>query len=223
MVRKYINRADKSDEVTAEDEWAHITGTDSTESKMKEEVMDVQDRNITFGDEKQKPKTHYEAVKIGARNAMDAAGNTGQYIKFVNAHIDNQKKEIDKIKKIKEKFDKEVKLLKIDQSKIDKLDRKLLEEFDTKTVSENLKQLLKEKNQTKSKLDELKEEIGYVEEELHQQEEQIEKISKELKNKKPFSEKSDDEIQTMKNDLDVLIQKYGANNLSEVLDRTKTA
>ena len=218
MVRKYINRTSKRDEISAEDEWAHLTGAEDSEPLMKEEVMDVQDRSITFGDEKQKPKTHYEAVKIGARFAMDAAGNTGQYIKFVNAHIDNQKKEIDKIKKIKEKFDHEVKLLQSNKPKIAELDKKLLEEVDVKKAAKNLKQLLEYKNLTINKLDELKKEIAQVENDLLEQEKQIEKISEKLENKK-----SNEEIQTIKNNLEEFIQKYGTNNLSEILDVIKSA
>ena len=118
MGRKFINRdgkkgLDSKKDVEAEDEWAHLTDVNGEETKIEaKDALDVQDRSITFGDElNEVPKTPFEIVKEETRNAMDAAGNTGQYIRFVNAHIDGQKKEIDKIKKIKEKFDREIQLL----------------------------------------------------------------------------------------------------------------
>ena len=83
-------------------------------------------------------KQHLKRVKEGTRNAMDAAGNTGQYIKFVNKHIDKQKKEIDKIKKIKERFDQEVELLQSHNPNLLKLDVDSLENFDIQRQFQNI-------------------------------------------------------------------------------------
>lgn len=228
MTRKFINREDKKGldakkDVTAEDEWAHLAGGEdgSIETKIDEKIeaadaADVSDRSITFGNQQQVgKKTKFDIVREEARNAMDAAGNTGQYIRFVNKHIDNQKREIDKIKKIKERFDHEIDLLQSNRYKIDTLNNKLLPKPDVKTITESLHQLLLEKGITKSKLDNLKNEIGAVEEELQQQENQIEEVSEEIKNKNLVSV-NEDKKEKMKEDLETLMKKYGVTNISDL-------
>ena len=228
MTRKFINREDKKGldakkEVAAEDEWAHLAGgeDDSIETKIEKKIeaadaADVNDRNITFGKQLQVgQKTKFDIVREEARNAMDAAGNTGQYIRFVNKHIDNQKREIDKIKKIKERFDHEIDLLQSNRFKIDTLNNNLSSKPDVKTITESLHQLLLEKGITKAKLDDLKNEIGAVEEELQQQENQIEEVSEEIKNKKLVSVNEDNK-EKMKEDLETLMKKYGVTHISDL-------
>jgi len=228
LTRKFINRENKKGldakkDVAAEDEWAHLAGGDdgSIETKIEKRIeaadaADVSDRSITFGNQQQvSQKTKFDIVREEARNAMDAAGNTGQYIRFVNKHIDNQKREIEKIKKIKERFDHEIDLLQSNRYKIDTLNNKLLPRPDVKTITESLHQLLLEKGITKAKLDNLKNEIGAVEEELQQQENQIEEVSEGIKNKKLVSV-NEDKKEKMKEDLETLMKKYGVSNISDL-------
>ena len=231
MARKFINRQEKKGldakkVVSAEDEWANIGGDiKDVETKIETKIeaadaMDVVDRSITFGDkEEQGPKTALEIVREEARNAMDAAGNTGQYIRFVNKHIVKQKEEIEKIKKIQEKFDHEIDLLQSNRSKIESVHKKLSPNQDAKTITETMHQLLLEKGITKSKLDTLKNEITSVEDELQNQEKQIEDVSEQLKNKNMIFEK-EKKLQ-IKNELDSLMKKYGVNNVSELLKDKK--
>ena len=228
MTRRFLNREEKKGldakkDVSAEDEWAHLTGAEDTEgveTKIEKKVeaadaMDVLDRSITFGQNQQEgPKTKYDVVIEEARNAMDAAGNTGQYIRFVNRHIDSQKKQIEKIKQIKEKFDHEIDLLQSNRYKIDNLNTKLPKQ-DVKTITESLHQLLLEKGITKSKLDTLKKEIDSVEKELQQQEDQIEQVSEDLKNKKFLSDDQNNN-EKIKEELRFLMNKYGVTNLSDL-------
>ena len=231
MARKFINKQkkglDAKKEPAAEDEWAHLTGAEEQiESKIATKIeaadaMEVLDRSVTFGDQQDSgPKTPYQIIQEEARNAMDAAGNTGQYIRFVNQHIDNQRKEIDKIKKIQEKFDHEIDLLQSNRSKIDSINKKLSPNHNVKTITESLHQLLLEKGITKSKLDTLKNEIVSVEDELQQQEEQIEKASEELKKKNLIldDEKSK---QKAKEELESLMKKFDIKDVSELLKLKK--
>ena len=208
--------------VSAEDEWANIGGDiKEVETKIETKIeaadaMDVLDRSITFGDKEERgPKTRYEIIKEVTRNAMDAAGNTGQYIRFVNKHIEKQKEEIEKIKKIQEKFDHEIDLLQSNRSKIESIHKKLSPNQDVKTITETMHQLLLEKGITKSKLDTLKNEITSVEDELQYQEKQIEDVSEQLKNKNLIFEK--EKKQQIKNELESLMKKYGVSNVSELL------
>ena len=235
MARKFLNREEKKGldakkEVAAEDEWAHLTGAEEEESPDVEkkletkieaaDALDVLDRSITFGNEENEgPKTAYQLIKEQARNAMDAAGNTGQYIRFVNKHIDKQKNEIDKIKKIQEKFDHEIDLLQSNRSKIESINEKLTPDHDVKNITESLHQLLLEKGITKSKLDTLKNEIVSVEEELKVQEKQIEAASENLKKKNPVVEQENKE--KMKKELDALMKKFNVSDVSELLKLKK--
>ena len=232
MARKFINRQmkkglDAKKDVSAEDEWAHLGGDiKGVETKIENKIeaadaMDVLDRSFTFGDQEEKgPKTPLESVKEEARNAMDAAGNTGQYIRFVNRHILKQKREIEKIKQIQEKFDHEIDLLKSNRSKIDTINEKLLPNQDVKTITETLHQLLLEKGITKSKLDSLKGEITSVEDDLQLQEKQIEGVSEQLKQEnRPFGKR--EEKKQMQEELKSLMKKFGVKNVSELLKYNK--
>ena len=227
MARKFINRQEKKGldakkVVSAEDEWANIGGDiKEVETKIETKIeaadaMDVLDRSITFGAKEERgPKTGLEIVREEARNAMDAAGNTGQYIRFVNKHIEKQKEEIEKIKKIQEKFDHEIDLLQSNRSKIESIHKKLSPNQDVKTITETMHQLLLEKGITKSKLDTLKNEITSVEDELQYQEKQIEDVSEQLKNKNLIFEK--EKKQQIQKELESLMKKYGVSNVSELL------
>ena len=232
MARKFINRQvkkglDAKKEVSAEDEWANIGGDiKEVETKIENKIqaadaMDVLDRSFTFGDQEEKgPKTPLESVKEEARNAMDAAGNTGQYIRFVNKHIEKQKQEIEKIKKIQEKFDHEIDLLQSNRSKIESINKKLLPNQDVKTITESMQQLLLEKGITKSKLDTLKNAISSVEDDLQQQETQIEDVSEQLKHKNLILEKEQNKQQIQK-ELRTLMKKFGVKDVSELLKYKK--
>lgn len=223
MPRKYINRERKrSNKVSADDEWAHITGIEKGPELEIEDAMDVQERTIALKKE-QANKTTYEIIKEESRNAMDAAGNTGQYIRFVNNHINNQNKEINKIKKIKEKFDQEVQLLQNHNPNLLNIDTESLDSMNIEIVTNYLQELLVEKGLTKKRLDELKSDIENVEDDLIKQEEQIEGLNEELEIKKiPGPNGKNTEIE-IKNELSSLVEKYGIENLSNVLKGVKSS
>ena len=226
MARKFINKdkkgLDAKKDVSAEDEWAHLADEkdeNSIEEKIESkidaaDVADVGDRIVTFGKTQQKNEGEsFDRLHDKVRSAMDAAGNTGQYIRFVNNHIDSQRKEIEKIKKIKEKFDHEIDLLQSNRTKLDSIINKKISNPDVNIISETLKQLLLEKGITKSKLDSLKNEILSVESELQQQEDQIEEVSDEIKNENNKEKINEEKI---KEELDLLMKKYGVTNLADL-------
>jgi len=226
--KKYIHKEkkglDEKKEVSAEDEWVHLLDDDeqkSVETKIETkieaaDVAEVGDRIVTFDKTIHKREGEvFETLKDHVRSAMDAAGNTGQYIRFVNNHIDNQRREIEKIKRIKEKFDHEIDLLQSNRTKLDSLESNLSPNQNVDTISESLKQLLLEKGITKSKLDSLKNEIISVEDEIKQQETQIEEVSDEIKNKK-FNVEKEMNKGKIKTDLESLMKKYGVTNLAEL-------
>ena len=91
-------------------------------------ALDSEERTLTFS-KKQGIPTRTKAVKEGARWAFDAAGNTGQYIKYFNMHLAEQNSQIKQMKKMKEKYDLEIKNLQSkvqsQESKIKKVNREL--------------------------------------------------------------------------------------------------
>jgi len=223
MVRKYINRTRRdSSDVSAENEWEYFTDNVKEPALEIKDAMDIQKRSIILSKNDLR-KTTFERVKEGTRNAMDAAGNTGQYIKFVNRHIDKQKKEIDKIKKIKEKFDQEIELLQSHNPNLLKLDVDSLDNFDNKEVSKYLQQLLQEKVHTKKKLNNLKNVIENVEDELQNQESQIKGLDQELESKQLEEQANRKDSVIIKTELNLLVEKFGIDNLSNVFDMVKSA
>ena len=182
MARRYINRID---DAADNDEWSYISKLGpNIEFK---DVMDVEQRYITFGNQlrkKSKPKQKpLQATKEGIRWALDAAGNTGQYIKFVNMTIDKKQTQINQIKKLQEKFDDEIELLKSHKLKKITLNKKTIKNLHPRAITEYLNQLLLEKRITQTNLKKLRKELVTLEGELKFQEKQIEQVQKHVKAK----------------------------------------
>jgi len=233
LARKFINRQQKrgldaKKDVSAEDEWAHLSGAqEGIDAKIQAKFeavdeMSVLDRSITFGDKVESgPKTRYEVLKEETKSVVNAAGTTGKYIRFVNKHIKKQKQEIDRIKQIQENFDHEIDLLQSNRSKIDNINKKLSPNHDVKTVTESLNLLLLEKGITKSKLDNLKKEISSVEDNLQHQEKQITDVNEHLKNKNLIFKKEQQKKQLIQEELKSLMNKFGVKDVSELLKYKK--
>lgn len=147
--------------------------------------MDVENRYVTFGDQlKQKvqeKKPGYIAAKEGIRWALDAAGNTGQYIKYVNMKIDRHQQEINHIKNLHKKFDREIQLLQSESLEKINLNKNKNALVDVNIITSSLNQLLLGKRNTKTKLRTLESELAIAEKELDLQERQIEDVRENLK------------------------------------------
>ncbi len=181
LARKYLNR--KEDRVFSKDDATYLAEIDK---KLEvKDVMDVENRYVTFGNKlKQKVQEKqpgYIAAKEGIRWALDAAGNTGQYIRYVNMKIDKHQQQINHIKQLHEKFDSEIQLLQSENLEKINLDEQKLDHFDVKTITVTLDQLLLGKRNTKTKLRTLESELAIAEKELELQERQIEDVRENLK------------------------------------------
>jgi len=105
-------------------------------------ALESKERSITFSKKPGIP-TGTKAVKEQTRWALDAAGNTGQYLKYFNMSLAKQNSQIKQMKKMKEKFDLEIKNL---QSKVES------QESQIKKVNKNLHDLqLHESTKTRQK------------------------------------------------------------------------
>jgi len=120
--RKYLNR--KEDKIITKDDLTYIAEI-GKESELRE-VMEHPQRSVSLGltvndtesimvqdrlKLKLKPnekQTGWSGAMMSLRWALDAAGNTGQFIKYANMKIGQHNEEINHIKKLQDKFDKEV-------------------------------------------------------------------------------------------------------------------
>ena len=105
-------------DVSAEDEWAHLTESENKNSKVEEgigskidagEAKDVQDRSVTF--KEKEFKTKEEKYKKRSEDFKDNFGTTAQYLKFVNAHIAEKTSRLDKLRQENEKFEQDIAIL----------------------------------------------------------------------------------------------------------------
>jgi len=223
VVRHYLNR---TDDTASNDEWSYISQLGS-DIEFKD-VMEVNQRHITFDRRLRRkvkpPKTNLEATKEGIRWALDAAGNTGQYIKFVNMTIDKRQAYIDKIKKLQNKFDDQIEIL--NSHKIKKLnsDNKNSIKPDAQTVAEYLNQLLLEKRLTKNNLQNLHGDFSSIEKELKIQEKQIGQVQKHIKAKILQGIKNGTDLTTLqaikiiKVELESISRQYDVSKLSSAVD-----
>ena len=111
MARRFLRRIKDSEEQRS-DVSKHIGKKDPEIEFLR--TLEANERTLTFG-KKPKSPTGVKAVKEETRWALDAAGNTGQFIKYFNMKLEKQNSQIKKIKNMKEKYDLQIKNL---QSKI---------------------------------------------------------------------------------------------------------
>lgn len=101
MARKYISRKDGEDSEFLS----------SLESRLEVvDASDAQDRSIHFT-ATQRPQTPSEIAAEKAQELTSASEDASQYIEQVNSHFNKQISAIDKIKRQKEEFEKEMRLL----------------------------------------------------------------------------------------------------------------
>jgi hypothetical protein len=202
--------------------------------------MDVQQRSVSLGlsinetdsvnvldrlklKQKERQTGWLEAMK-SIRWALDAAGNTGQYIKYTNMKIEQHNDEIKNIKKLHDKFDKEVEMLK--SQKLEKIipDKKTLVTMDIPTITSMLNQLLLGKRNSKSKLKKLEDNCSIVERELEYQELQIEDVRELIKefqyqeNSSSLKANEINALKTIKIELLHLSKDRNVDKLSNAID-----
>ena len=196
-------------------EWSHITNSQNPNID-DVDVMDVQDRSLFFNDEAQTPQTNWEKTKEATRNAMDKAGNTGQYIKYVNAHFEKKNSEINKIKALKHKFDQEVNLLRQSTDPLREDDNPNHFISDKKRLIEIKESIQKEHEVTKAYFNELKSSISKTESELERQVNQMREINDSLKDNS-ISNNDEKTIRTIDEELNSLSKKYDAKTMLDIL------
>jgi hypothetical protein len=189
---KHINRGSKRDnfvkkrynqDVSAEDEWSHIT--DETKLEIKD-PLDVTDRSIFFSPNRQKPTTKQEVVQEKSFEFQDQVRNTNQYLKFVNVLLKERTKDLTNILEKEKKFADELNCL---QNKVKTKDE--LDAINPKYISESDANLV---------LAGLESECDKIKEKLEYQQSLIEKGRTELQSKR-------NQINDIKEELTFLLKK----------------
>jgi len=236
--RKYLNR--KEDKIITKDESTYIAEF-GKESELRE-VMEHPQRSVSLGltvndtesimvqdrlKLKLKPnekQTGWSGAMRSLRWALDAAGNTGQFIKYANMKIEQHNEEINHIKKLQDKFDKEVDMLQSQKFAQIFPDKNTLVTMDIRTITSVLNQLLLGKRNSKSKLKKLEDNCSLAERELEYQEFQIEDVRRLIKEfyyqKTRPSEKPKEinALKIIKTELHNLSKEKDVDKLSNAID-----
>jgi len=225
MERKFIskNLEEKLGKVSVDDEWAHITNLREDQKLIDiQDPLEVKDRTFFLNSEQQKPKTHWEKTKEETRNAMDRAGNTGQYIKYVNAHFEKKKTELNRVKELKKNYEYELGLLQSgDNTKIG-FSKESLHKYN-KDALKQLKMVLdEERRNTRLHLNKLKSAVYKTENDLQKQDLEIKEIEYHILHIKHKSNE-DQKMQKIKDDIMELGKKIDAKSMLEIVDVLETA
>ncbi len=200
----------------AEDEWAHLTDTDGNETKIEaRDAADVGKRNIFIGE---KGGTPWEVVTKKTQNLADMTSNISQYVKLVNAYLQEQKKEVVKIQDSKNRFDLEIENLQNDNVQLAKLNDVQIDNLDANGLKKFAQKLTQVRDSRRGKINQLKTEITKTEEELKKQDIQITKINDQIKEKEKrgTNDKNLTKDQLFK-ELSTIIQKYDGKTVATVL------
>ena len=120
MPKRYLKRISKSQKEKNSENSSFLHGKNDPELELLH-ALESQERTLAFSKKPGTP-TGTKAVKEETRWALDAAGNTGQFIKYFNMRLAKQNSQIKKVKKMKEKYDLEIKNL---QSKVQSQESKI--------------------------------------------------------------------------------------------------
>ena len=202
----------------AEDEWAHLTNTDGNETKIEaRDAADVGKRNIFIGE---KGGTPWEVVSKKTQNLADMTSNISQYVKLVNAYLQEQKKEVVKIQDSKNRFDLEIENLQNDNVQLAKLNDVQIDNLDANGLKKFAQKLTQVRDSRRGKINQLKTEITKTEEELKKQDIQITKINDQIieKEKRGTNDKNLTNDQLFK-ELSTIIKKYDGKTVATVLTK----
>ncbi len=236
MEKKHVNkRKNPEDEY-----WANYNRNDWT--KLNEsvgekldpgEVLEIQDRAITFNNE-DVLKTKEENYKKLSNDFKDGFGTTAQYLKFVNAHLANKKEHLDKILAAKDQFANDIAILNPELLTKEQLDNKNYNKLKSDDIRSVLEHLEEEKDMMKEKIEYFTNKISQGNEELENKNKQLSQFKSELTHAEMIEDsikskikKEDDGISAIQKELKSIAPKnesekiFGAINSLVVLLNSK--
>ena len=178
MPKKYLNR-DKKQQVTADDEWAHLTGIEEGPKLEVSEALDVQSRNIFVRGHKPKAVSTTDIIQEELLDAGHQTRTTDQYVRLVNAIFDERLGEINRIKNQKQIFDDDIEALRYESSEdFEKLKKLPIKELKSKDVSKLIKTISEEKGNIESRLEHHKSKASSLEKRIEEQDSKIKESKK---------------------------------------------
>ena len=182
LEKKHINKRQKSED----GDWSNFNRGDWTnlnedldEKIDPGEILDIQDRSITFNTDKI-VKTTEDKYREQSKEFKDRFGNTAQYLKFVNAHLANKKDHIDKIIAAKDQFAIDIAALNPELLTKEQLDNKNYNKLKSDDVRSVLEHLEEEKDILKEKIEYFTSKTSQANQELENKNKQVSEIKSEM-------------------------------------------
>jgi hypothetical protein len=236
LEKKHINKIKNPDDEfwtnEARNDWTKLTK--SVGEKLDPgEVLEIQDRAITFNDE-DVLKTKEEKYKKLSNEFKDGFGNTAQYLKFVNARLANKKDHVDKILAAKDQFAIDIAALNPELLTKEQLDNKNYNKLKSDDVRGVLLHLEEEKDMLKEKIEYFTNKTAQANEELGEKNIQVVEIKSKIsdteitdESAESKTEKEYDGVDDMQNELKSMASQnesekiFGAINSLVVLLNSK--
>ena len=219
--KKYLNR-DKKQEISADDEWAHLTGIEGGPKIQVADALDVQSRNIFVRGTKPKAVSTTDIIQEELLDAGHQTRTTDQYVKLVNAILDERLGKIDRIKNQKQIFDEDIEALRYESSEdFEKLKKIPIKELKSKDVSKLIKTISEEKGNIESRLEHHKSKANTLEKRIEEQEKKIKELDLKLKEKiiQERETKEKKSVSAIQDELKILGELYGIDKLSLALKK----
>lgn len=176
---KFLNRRRKKRD-SAEDEWSHTTGSVGEKIEVKD-ILEVQDRSLTFGDQENIPETNYDLYKEERAKVEDDMSNTAQYIRFANESIKQKRDRLEAFNEKQIKFQEEINALRTEKPKTrDELNKTKYKEIQSSDIQRALQFLEIDRKQIKQKIEHFSIQLSHGKSDLIEKDKQIEDIKAEL-------------------------------------------
>lgn len=178
MVERHISRKDDKGGQSDEDEWSHITETGPKLDSI--DPLAVVARTIVFGKELGSAAKEV-VVKEKSQEFKDQMNNTNQYLKFINAHLAENKSKVQKLKEDERRFKEEIDSLQNSAIKsrpdLDKINYKYINENDTRSLFSHLEV---ERQVLREKLEHQQEQLAKTKLQILAKDEQMKQVQNEL-------------------------------------------
>lgn len=220
-IKKYLNR-DKKQQVSADDEWAHLTGIEEGPKLEVSDALDVQTRNIFVRGTKPKAVSTTDIIQEELLDAGHQTRTTDQYVRLVNAIFDERIGEINRIKNQKQIFDDDIEALRYESSEdFEKLRKVPIKELKSKDVSKLIKTISEEKGNIESRLEHHKSKASSLEKKIEEQDNKIKELDFKLQEKiiQENEIKEKKSVSAIQDELKILGEVYGIDKLSKALKK----
>ena len=212
LEKRHINKKKQY----ADDEWDHL-GKSVTDKIEVGDIMDVQNRAITFNDDRY-VTTKEEDYKIESDDFKEKFGNTAQYLKFVNAHLVEKNNHLNKIIADKEKFFDDISILNPEKTTKEQLNKKNYSKLKSEDVRKVLEYAQEEREAIQEKIEHFSSQIVLAKKELANKNNHVEEITSDLtfaESSENLNQISDDETNNATDSIQKELKNLASKNESD--------